>query len=154
MRNVDEASQIIAEAVGDTMLTDVAAKALADAGLLMPDLPEPVEKFTTGDASWTLVGKAAVDSWHDDGGPVVALRAGRGRYLTPAEARQLAYILLAAANHAEGEKPSPKSVDELPLLRPSTVEEENAIREKYGLPLIRKDHTNDHPLRRTRPRPH
>lgn len=134
MSTIDEAAQIIAEAVGDTMLTDVAAKALADADLLMPALPEPDDKCTNGDASWTLTGKATVDSWYDDGGPVVALMAGRGRYLTPAEARQLAYILLAAANHAE-EQPSPTPLDKLPLLSPPTAEEENIIRQTYGLPL-------------------
>lgn len=42
MNNVDKAAQIIAEAVGDTMLTDAAAEALADAGLLAPELPEPI----------------------------------------------------------------------------------------------------------------
>lgn len=145
--NIDKAARIVGKTMSrwdmdgrpdipggiDTHITE----ALAKAGLLMPDLPEPDDKCTNSDASWMLTGKAAVDSWRDEGGPVVALMAGRGRYLTPAEARQLAYILLAAAGHAEGEKPSPKSVDELPLLRPSTVEEENAIREKYGLPLIR-----------------
>lgn len=131
MSSIDEAAQIIAEALGDTMLTDVAAKALADAGLLMPDLPEPDDKCTNGDARWVVIGKVAVDSWHDDGGPVVELRAGRGRYLIPAEARQLAYILLAAANHAE-EKPP---LGALHFLSPLTVEEENIIRQKYGLPL-------------------
>lgn len=75
-------------------------KQLHQYGLLAPDLPEPGERFTNGDASWAITGKAAVDSWHDDGGPVVKLCVA-GRYLIPAEARQLAYILLAAANHAE-----------------------------------------------------
>ncbi|MGZ7496126.1 hypothetical protein ACXM2N_03395 [Corynebacterium sp. ZY180755] len=76
-------------------------KQLHQYGLLAPDLPEPDDKRANGDASWAIIGKAAVDTWHDEGGPVVELRAGRGRYLIPAEARQLARILLAAADHAE-----------------------------------------------------
>lgn len=113
MRSIDKAARIVGKTMSrwdmegrpdipggiDLHLTHV----LANAGLLMPDLPEPVEKFTNGDASWMLTGKAAVDSWRDEGGPVVVLMAGRGRHLIPAEARSLAYILLAAANHAEKE---------------------------------------------------
>lgn len=132
MNNLDKLVQVIREhdAYGTCHEPECLAQDIADAGLLTPDLPEPEEKFTTGDASWTLVGKAAVDSWRDEGGPVVALMAGRGRYLIPAEARQLAYILLAAADYAE-EKPS---LGALPLLSPPTVEEENTIRQKYRLP--------------------
>lgn len=37
MNNIDRAACIIAAAVGDDMLTDVAAQDLADAGLLAPD---------------------------------------------------------------------------------------------------------------------
>lgn len=114
MSNVDEAAWIVDETMSRWDMEGRPAipggiglhltHVLANAGLLMPDLPEPVEKFTSSDASWMLTGKAAVDSWRDEGGPVVALMAGRGRHLTPAEARQLAYILLAAANHAEEEE--------------------------------------------------
>lgn len=108
MSTVSKAADVIDSAlpVGSHItksFSESAAKALADAGLLMPDLPQPDFNFTDGDARWVVIGKVAVDSWYDDGGPVVELRAGRGRYLIPAEARHLAYLLLAAANHAEAQ---------------------------------------------------
>lgn len=66
------------------------------------NLPKPDDKFTNGDATWEILGKAVVDSWTDEGGPVVKLSVA-GRYFTPTEARKLAYALLSAANHAEAQ---------------------------------------------------
>lgn len=76
-----------------------AAEALADAGLLAPDLPEPDtqdERFTTfllnGDVAVKINSKGAVIIEHVDVGWFA---------LPPGESATLAGILLAAAAHAE-----------------------------------------------------
>lgn len=129
MSTIDEATQIIAEVVGDTMLTDVAAKALADAGLLMPDLPEP-DNGDYGTTWGQVFNYQEGPDWRDTKGYVAANVGavevvGNDTHIhTPDEARKLAYALLSAANHAE-EQLFFKSLDERPLLSPLTVEGEN-----------------------------
>lgn len=69
-------------------------------GLLMPDLPEPVENEGTGNPSW-------FDGWvQRDWGEVELHHNGYANgeeetTFTPQDARTLAYALLAAANYAE-----------------------------------------------------
>lgn len=108
MSNVDRAADVIDSAlpVGSHITRSSgkkAAKALAGAGLLMPDLPAPSQKLLYGDSVWKLSNKAFVSSWVDEAGPMVELSVGRGRYATPTEAREIAYMLLAAAQRAERE---------------------------------------------------
>lgn len=115
--HIDEAAQIIADAVGDAMLTDVAAQALADAGLLMPDLPAP--DLSADDPKHqakhrALWGGEAPNVWNKGLPHELTLQTFPSDpdvtmyrdlepedLFSPAEARQLAYALLAAANHAE-----------------------------------------------------
>ena len=81
-----------------------AANALADAGLLSPDLPEandPTASFVPDGKGWLLDGPTGPVVWTAPGGLVMIQRLEPGE-LTPAEARDLADILNAAANHAEG----------------------------------------------------
>ena len=82
------------------------AQALADAGLLAPELPEPDRKLTErwGEkdlefAYWEIPYAARVETSR---GWEVSLRIP-DRYMSTETARKLANILLAAANHAEGE---------------------------------------------------
>lgn len=105
MSNVDEAAQIIAEAVGDTMLTDVAAKALADARLLIPDLPEPEDPgiFVPGGKGWLPCGPVGPSVWTAPNSLIMVQRVEPGDF-TPAQARELALALLAAAQWAEQEQ--------------------------------------------------
>ena len=80
------------------------AQALADAGLLAPDLPEandPTASFVPGGKGWLLQGPTGPVVWTAPGGLVMIQRLEPGD-LTPAKARDLANILNAAADYAEG----------------------------------------------------
>lgn len=108
MSNIDTVKEILRCIIPNCIFTrenpthvqDIANE-LADAGLLMPDLPAPSQKLLYGDSVWKLSDKAFVSSWVDEAGPMVELSVGRGRYATPTEAREIAYMLLAAAQWAE-----------------------------------------------------
>ena len=79
------------------------ANALADAGLLAPDTPQPFFEHGNG-PNWEI-------PINDQGGGVATVRAldgdvfierhGRGFITSPAEAKQLAAAILAAAKHTE-----------------------------------------------------
>lgn len=78
-------------------------KELIDWVNTMSDLPAPSQKLVYGEPVWKLSRKAFVSSWVDEAGPMVELSVGRGCYITPTDARRLAYMLLAAAQWAEKE---------------------------------------------------
>lgn len=74
---------------------DEIADALAGAGLLTPDLPEP-----DGHGRWF----AGADGIEVHDGMVFHAHGLTGRDLDPEVARALALALLAAANHAEAQE--------------------------------------------------
>lgn len=79
------------------------AHALAEAGLLSPDLPESNDdSLPLPTRSWELDGEGSPVVWSVPGGRVMIQRIEPGD-LTPAQARTFALNVLAAANHAEGE---------------------------------------------------
>lgn len=74
------------------------AQALADAGLLAPNLPEP-EPADDGALTW-----AEGDVWvEDDDTNVYTDRPRKWAMLSPHEARALGLALLAAADYSEGQ---------------------------------------------------
>lgn len=89
------------------------AQALADAGLLTPDPPEP-QTFPNGEREWsTLDGWVNLDTDgtitivyderdEDDLAAGAEIEPGELLFTKISEARSLAYALLAAADHAEG----------------------------------------------------
>lgn len=82
-----------------------AAAALADAGLLMPDLPEADAygvQFDDPVKGWVLDAQDRPVVWTAPGGRVMIQRIEPGD-LTPAQARTLALNILAAADYTEGE---------------------------------------------------
>ena len=88
--------------------TDDAARALADAGLLAPDLPEPSRSMTPNGKVWYLSGP--IGDIRRTGEDIVAFgldcRSQPFRLvLTEAEAETIAHALLAAANYAEDAAP-------------------------------------------------
>lgn len=104
MGTTEEATEVIASIIGDDPLADVAAAKLAEAGLLAADLPEPDGTSANGTPVWRsdrcLMTTAIRESnqvrmWIVDVGGVA---------YSPRNARQQAYMLLAAANHAEQAK--------------------------------------------------
>lgn len=81
-------------------------KQLHQYGLLAPDPPQPDRTFEEGDASWELTPETVVTTWNSRGNyyyPGVILDIGDGFILGLEETRELAYMLLAAANHAEAQ---------------------------------------------------
>lgn len=99
MSNIELAAKIIHHMTGDLRRAHDVAEELTDAGLLAPDLPEP--RINIG--GW--------QEWGHKHGNCVTLHNGMvtveipddiSRDLTPAEARELAAWLNAAANAAEG----------------------------------------------------
>lgn len=113
MSNQEKAAQVIYDALsgkyGDFRFPTDAAEALADAGLLAPDLPEP-DTLEYGSPEWDGVFAYQYGAeWRDAMGSVCAFNGtvevqGDDTHIhTPDEARALALALLAAANHAEKE---------------------------------------------------
>lgn len=90
------------------------AQALADAGLLMPDLPEP-KTYGGGAIEWTTIDgyvnveKDLITIFHDERSEgdtpkqLELLCADPGEIIitSPEAAEQMGYLLIAAANHAE-----------------------------------------------------
>lgn len=104
MNTTNEATKVIASVIGDDPLADVAADKLEEHGLLAPDLPEPDGTSANGTPVWRadkcLMATVTrnpnqVRMWIVDVGEVA---------YTPQDARQQAYMLLAAANYAEQTK--------------------------------------------------
>lgn len=78
------------------------AERLADAGLLAPDLPEPNDPaiFVPNGKGWLPCGPDDPSVWTAPDSVIIVQRIEPGN-LTPNEARQVAYALLAAANYSE-----------------------------------------------------
>lgn len=78
------------------------AKELADAGLLMPDLPEPDKNSSTGTSVWWEKGTLGVTVY--PGGEIgMMIEWDEEARYTAATAQAQALVLLAAAEHAEEE---------------------------------------------------
>lgn len=75
---------------------------LDDAGLLVPDLPEPNDPgiFVPNGKGWLPCGPDGPSVWTAPHGQIMVQRIEPGE-LTPGEARGVAYALLAAADAAE-----------------------------------------------------
>lgn len=94
---------------GDFCIPTDAAQALEEAGLLMPDLPQPDELGISGKydmAEWLPLGTGLENPivWTAFGAGRVMIQRIEPGQLTPGEAREVAHALLAAANYAEQEK--------------------------------------------------
>lgn len=108
--NIDRAAGIIHQHHDNC--TDAAAR-LADAGLLAPDLPEPLT-FASGEREWyALIGFVNLDTDgtitvvyderdEDDIAAGAEIEPGELVFTRISEARKLADALRAAADHAEG----------------------------------------------------
>ncbi|MGV0351667.1 hypothetical protein ACUY2G_12285 [Corynebacterium guaraldiae] len=113
MDNFDQAVQVIYDEVNKTwergeILTAAGeaerlANALANAGLLMPALPEANDAgiIVPGGKGWLPQGLTGPSVWTAPGGRVMVQRIEPGD-LTPAEARFFALAVLAAAQYAKG----------------------------------------------------
>ena len=100
--NIDRAADVIRAAGWDGgNAAEVLSRALADAGLLAPDLPTPDR-----DGKWWPTAASIGSVTISPAGEVV-IHSGRFRdmrlYLTPKKATDLANILKAAAAHATQE---------------------------------------------------
>lgn len=112
MSNFDKAVEVlnkhwsVAQESGEADETRCCVRHLEKAGLLAPDLPKPsAEKSIANVAEWFPVPTDPHNPvvWTEPGGTVMVQRLEPGD-LTPAEARPLAYALLAAADYAEKEQ--------------------------------------------------
>lgn len=116
MSNLDKAAELILPYIGDCAECDRigdacldcireakdAAKDIAEAGLLTPDLPEAndLDISAPDEKLWLPCGPTGPSVWARPGGRVRVRRIEPGD-LTPDEARGVAYALLAAANYSE-----------------------------------------------------
>ncbi|HAT6582871.1 TPA: hypothetical protein JAK83_002453 [Corynebacterium striatum] len=111
MTNIDKAADLLYQRSKELLGVDSDAahracqehaQALADAGLLTPELPEPNDPgiFVPDGKGWIPGGPHGPSVWTAPGSPIMVQRIEPGD-LTSDEARKLAYALLAAANHAE-----------------------------------------------------
>ena len=95
----------------DAVSTLDAVHTLADAGLLAPDLPDPVYEGSTtrhvpGEHEWvtdTYKGEVMLEVDIEEAGNFGPLTVGKTWFMQRDEARALAHSLLAAAGHAEQE---------------------------------------------------
>lgn len=80
-----------------------AVEALAQAGLLAPDLPEPNDPsiFVPDGKGWLPCGLTGPSVWTAPGGRIMVQRVEPGD-LTPVEARFFAVAVLAAAQYSKG----------------------------------------------------
>lgn len=106
MNNLEKAARIIERTVLGKQTTAPSTalaitQALAEAGLLMPDLPEPDKNSSTGTPVWWENDTLGV-TVYPDGEIGMMVGWGKEARYTAATAREQALALLAAANHAEG----------------------------------------------------
>lgn len=114
MSNLDKANEVASkwvesmgglEAIRHDHGSDLSGlmQALDDAGLLMPDLPEPTKLNRRNEPIWETEGHTRVRT---PGGFPVALNGpfGEGWDMFPVEARDIAYALLAACDYVEKEQ--------------------------------------------------
>lgn len=104
MTNQERAAEVllkhwsVAQETGQDDECDCCAQALADAGLLMPDLPEPLNGYeNVFKVASPLLDCRSVQAV----GGQVAIRGYKSRHAPIEEARRFAYALLAAAKLAE-----------------------------------------------------
>ena len=114
MTNFDRAVQVIYDEAnqmwerGEILTTageaERLAKALANAGLLAPDLPEAndLDIPVPNGKAWIPCGLTGPSVWTAPGGRIMVQRVEPGD-LTPAEARFFALAVLAAAQYSKGE---------------------------------------------------
>lgn len=106
MRNFDQALKVLeaARRPGDLRIhpTD-AVEALANAGLLAPDLPEAngLDIAVPDGKAWLPCGLTGPSVWTAPGGRVMVQRVEPGD-LTPADARFFSLAVLAAAQYSKG----------------------------------------------------
>lgn len=112
MNNIDKAGQVIYDEANQMwergeILTAAGeaeriANALADAGLLAPDLPEAndLDIPVPNAKAWLPCGLTGPSVWTAPGGRIMVQRVEPGD-LTPAEARFFALAVLAAAQYAK-----------------------------------------------------
>lgn len=124
-----QTDQMEGDGAANCFNADDAADALAKAGLLAPDLPQVTHRAGMGLAGpdflmtsgrfarvnlpngteylWTMFNPGSVTLIHNLGKRADAKGREwpdtRDMHLTPDDAREIAYTLLAAANHAEGD---------------------------------------------------
>jgi len=107
--NIERAAEVIKEAFDTAMSSGTRstwayqiAQTLADAGLLMPGLPEPYSQDESS-TSWLLNGDVGVKV--NPRCAVIIEHMDVGWFaLPPEDARRFADIIKAAANHAEQEQ--------------------------------------------------
>ena len=99
MSNLEKVLGILVDMKGAEDMLDV-AETLKDAGLLMPDLPEPDSVKLNGDVKYFIYDAAQVRQ--DAESDYVQLYSKT--FLTPTESRRLALAILAACEHAEKEQ--------------------------------------------------
>lgn len=111
MTNIDKAADLLYQRSKELLGVDSDAahrackehaQALADAGLLATDLPEEndLDIFASEGKEWIQVCSDVPHVWAAPDGLVMVQRIGPGE-LTPTEAREVAYALLAAAQYAK-----------------------------------------------------
>ena len=113
-KDIDRIAEVIRRVDGDhTLGAGALAEALADAGLLTPELPEPYT-FPSGEREWGTIDGfvnlhpdgtiTAVYDRRDEDDVLAGMKieAGELLFTSPSDARAIACALLAAADHAEG----------------------------------------------------
>lgn len=106
MTNQDQAAHLIMEAARESEVPTETAinavEALAQAGLLMPDLPESNDPsiFVPDGKGWIPGGPHGLSVWTAPGGRVMVQRVEPGD-LTPDEAHFFALAVLAAAQYSK-----------------------------------------------------
>lgn len=103
MTNQERAAHIVRSMItveNPTHCQDI-VQTLADAGLLMPDLPEPVKNYeSVFTVASPLLDCRSVQAIGDQ----VAIHGYKSRHASSGDTRRFAYALLAAANLAEEQK--------------------------------------------------
>lgn len=100
MSNIDKAAESIGQGLGEhpDWRPRILATKLDKAGLLAPDLPQPVLRHKHGGTLLLDNITASVEYHYNPAPSVYVITTGVAYNLTPTEARELAYNLLAAVN--------------------------------------------------------
>ena len=100
---IRDLSEVDGETLGYAHVHNI-AQALAEAGLLAPDLPKPDEaNFVPHGKGWLPGGPHGPSIWTAPDSTVMVQRLEPGD-LTPEEARGIAHALLAAADYSEADQ--------------------------------------------------
>lgn len=105
MSNIDKAAVLLGQVLSEyhNWRPRRLATTLDRAGLLAPDLPDPELEYKDGGACWLDSDTTSVEHHYDSDSDEFIITTGVAYDLTPTEARELAYALLAAAQWAEKE---------------------------------------------------